>query len=151
MTTSFTVDVVGLPAPQGSKKGFVVGNRAVVVDVNKPTLSTWREDVKQAALAQRAAGAPTFQTGPLVVCLYFRLPRPKSAPKHRRVWPAKKPDLDKLIRATFDALKIAGVFRDDAQVCNLLATKDYPVAEQTPGCLITVQAIREAPKEAWTP
>jgi crossover junction endodeoxyribonuclease RusA len=74
--------------------------------------------------------------GPVSVTLAFRLARPKSAPL-RVAFPAKRPDLDKLIRSTLDGLKMGGAFRDDSQVIILFAGKVFG----TPGCKITLEAM----------
>ena len=58
------------------------------------------------------------------IVLDFGIPKPKSAPKTRRVWPDKRPDLDKLSRSVLDALTYV-IFADDSQVVHLRATKDY--------------------------
>jgi crossover junction endodeoxyribonuclease RusA len=70
--------------------------------------------------------------------LHFGLPKPKSAPKRRRVWPDKRPDLDKLIRAVLDALTQV-IFADDSQVVEIRATKDYVA----PGVTVEIRRIME--------
>lgn len=125
MTAADLVFVVhGDPKPQGSKRAFVTGGRAVVVDDNKKDLRDWRADVVAvAADAMAAEGWPQPPpTGPFGLHLTFWLRRPKSV---RREWPAVKPDVDKLARGALDALTAAGVFRDDAQVVRLVADKEY--------------------------
>src|SRR3546814_12938089 len=78
----------------------------------------WRQDVKAAAEAwivlwQRAHARPWSPLdGPLLVRMVFTLPKPMSAPKRRRTWPDKKPDLSKLIRSPEDAPTDAGMIRD---------------------------------------
>lgn len=145
-----TITVHGTPAPQGSKRGFVVGKRAIVVDDNKPRLRTWRQDVKDAALAQWA----TMLHGPVEVYVAFWLPRPKGhygtgrnagrlRPGSLTEKPAKKPDLDKLLRSTFDGLKEAGIYKDDAQVIIVQATKQYCPAGQPPGAHVHVREVWE--------
>ncbi len=123
MTRRLEFDVIGTPAPQGSKKGFVRGGRAVLVE-SSAKVAPWREDV-----ARRAALVATLQawivpTGPVSVTVRFRLARPKSAPKSR-LKPDRKPDLDKLLRSTFDALTTAGVIEDDARIVQTIASKHY--------------------------
>lgn len=144
---SFTV--YGTPAPQGSKRAFVAGGRAVVVDDNKPRLRSWRQDVRKAALDASAQ----MSREPVDVSVTFFLARPKghygtgrnagtlrgSAPNH----PAVKPDLDKLLRSTLDGLKEGGAYHDDAQVVIVAGVKQYCRNGQPPGALITIREIWE--------
>ncbi len=76
--------------------------------------------------------------GPVGIDLHFGLPKPKSAPKKRRVWPDKRPDLDKLTRAVLDALTYV-VYADDSQVVEIRATKDYGA----PGVAVEIHRIAE--------
>lgn len=87
--------------------------RGVMVESSK-ALKPWREAVKAAAL-DAMAGAPPLD-GPLAARMVFTLRKPASAPKRRRTWPDRTPDLSKLVRATEDALTDAGVWTDDARV-----------------------------------
>jgi Holliday junction resolvase RusA-like endonuclease len=115
--------VYGCPAPQGSKsfKG-IHGGHAVLAESSKK-VKPWRMDVKAAAErwldeAKRHALQPRQRPldCPLRVSMVFTVPKPKSAPKTRRTWPDRKPDLSKLVRSTEDALTDAGLWRDDARV-----------------------------------
>lgn len=141
--TTLAFSVFGLPAPQGSKsfKGMRAGH-AVMVESSKK-VKPWRRVVELSALAARG-DMPTM-TGPISVVMVFTLPKPKSAPKTRRTWPDRKPDLSKLVRSTEDALTSAKVWGDDAQVVELVAYKAYPNehtnALNVPGCKIFVVAM----------
>lgn len=108
-------DVIGMPAPQGSKKfvGTTKAGRGILVESSKK-VRPWRMDVKAAAEAVRAASGTI--AGPLAVHMVFTLPKPASAPKTRRTWPDRKPDLSKLVRSTEDAISDAGLWEDDARV-----------------------------------
>src|SRR5437773_12459326 len=109
-----TFQVHGLPVPQGSTRSWVVNGKPVITSAAKG-LATWRRLV--ADVAQRfAPDAPWL--GPVGIELHFGIPKPKSAPKKRRVWPDKRPDLDKLCRAVFDALTYV-IFADDSQVVEI--------------------------------
>lgn len=131
-----TVTVYGTPAPQGSKRHL---GKGVMVESSK-AVKPWREAVKHAALDLDTRVGPL--AGPLSLELVFTVPKPKSAPKRRTTWPAKKPDLDKLARSTLDGLGEAGVWDDDAQVVELAAAKVYPDegvdALPIPGAVIRV-------------
>jgi crossover junction endodeoxyribonuclease RusA len=125
------------PAPQGSKKHV---GRGVMVE-QSTNLKPWREAVRQEALK---AGAP-MALGPVVLELAFRFARPKihfnakgllkaTAPRHV----ITKPDIDKIQRSTLDAL--TGVlFKDDSQVCRVIAVKSYCMEGELEGCGINAQ------------
>jgi Holliday junction resolvase RusA-like endonuclease len=66
--------------------------------------------------------------------LSFRLPKPKSLPKGQ-VFMTKRPGLDKLVRSVKDALR-GVLYRDDAQVVRLTASKTY---HEQPGVEIRCQ------------
>jgi Holliday junction resolvase RusA-like endonuclease len=121
-----SIIVYGTPGPQGSKKyvGRAKNGRGIMVESSKK-VKPWRADVKAAAEAVRAGAAPL--DGPLVARMIFTLPKPKSAPKRRRTFADKKPDLSKLIRSTEDALKDGGLYTDDARIVEYLrAAKVFP-------------------------
>ena len=60
------------------------------------------------------------------------LPAPPKMAHKRLLFPAKKPDLDKLIRATGDALSTI-LYVDDAQIVYFEVRKVFATAERTPG------------------
>lgn len=127
--------VHGLPVPQGSTRAWVVHGRPIITSSAKG-LSTWRRLV--ADVAQNFAPREPWD-GPVGIELHFGLPKPKSAPKKKRVWPDKRPDLDKLTRAVLDALTYV-VFADDSQVIEIQASKDYGA----PGVFVEVRRILTA-------
>ena len=131
-------EVRGVPAPQGSTRGFLVGGKIRITTANRG-LAVWRRLVSD--VAQQHAPNPLWE-GPLAVTLLFRLPEPKRLPRRCRSWPDRRPDLDKLCRACLDSLT-GIVWRDDAQVVRLDASKDYGA----PGVMIWVEPIAslEAP------
>jgi crossover junction endodeoxyribonuclease RusA len=125
--------VRGTPAPQGSKR-HVGGGR--MIEMSK-AVGPWREAVRsQTQIRVDKAGYLRF-TGPLAVSIDFYLPRPKSAPKSA-LWPAKRPDLDKLARAVLDGLTDGGAWEDDGQVVKLQLVKHYADANNLPGCDIEI-------------
>jgi Holliday junction resolvase RusA-like endonuclease len=140
--------VYGSPAPQGSKKlvgtytdkqGRVRGMMAEASAKVKP----WRQDVKSAAEAHRLLNGVARLDGPILARMVFTMPKPKSAPKRRRTFPATKPDLSKLIRSTEDALTDSGLIADDARIVEYSrAAKVYPgedpEALDAPGVRITL-------------
>lgn len=104
---------IGTPKPQGSKRAFVVGGRAVMTESNKAGHADWRATVQQAAIAAMGERPPV--DGPLEVLVTFALRRPASHPKTKRTWPTARPDIDKLVRAVNDSCTHV-VWRDDAQI-----------------------------------
>lgn len=141
-----TIIVYGSPAPQGSKKFVGVSKRTgrgIMVESSK-RLRPWREDVKGTALAVRN-GAPPLD-GPLLGRMVFTLPKPKSAPRTRRTWPDKKPDVSKLVRSTEDALKDAGIYTDDARIVEYSRVAkvfpgEDPEALEAPGVRIEISPL----------
>lgn len=125
--------VHGVPAPQGSHKAFMPrGARFPIVTDDCARTRPWRAIVALTAAQHRPA---ELMSGALALTARFYLPRPKSLPR-RVEYPARKPDLSKLVRALEDALT-GIIWHDDAQVVLTLATKHYG----EPGCDVTVQPI----------
>lgn len=121
--------VPGRPVPQGSKKGFVVKGRAVLVDVNKTELRAWRASVVDIV---HAVHADTRFEEAVEVRIEFAFERPASV---TRRYPSVAPDIDKLARALLDGLTDSGLLKDDSLVVHLDLHKVY--ASQ-PGALVTV-------------
>lgn len=130
---TLTLQVYGTPTPQGSKIAVAKG---ILRDDNPLGLKTWREDVKLAALRALDDSPSWERTYPAVSGHFtFTLARPKAhygtgrnalllkanAPHLH----ASKPDLDKLLRSTWDALKTAGAYTDDALLAQVWAMKAY--------------------------
>lgn len=128
--------VPGLPQSQGSSKGFVVTPkgggkpRAVITSTNK-NLKNWRRDVRHAVEELKPIVVePQWGEHGVGVSLRFCFQRPQNhynskgelkpdAPRLK----TSQPDLDKFCRAALDALTIAGLYTDDAQVTSLYAVK----------------------------
>jgi crossover junction endodeoxyribonuclease RusA len=143
----FVVAVLGQPAPQGSKQGFVNKHtgRVTLVESSK-AVKPWREAVRSEAVAARAGAQPL--DCPVVVDMVFTLAKPTSLPKTRRSWPMRKPDLSKLIRSTEDALTDAGVLADDARIVEFgRCLKTFPGEDRdsldSPGVLIRIWRVED--------
>jgi Holliday junction resolvase RusA-like endonuclease len=151
----FRFSVTGIAAPKGSTKAFVVtgkdaqGNpkkpRAVTVNDN-PRTKGWQTNIANCAALEltRAHNRGFFLAAGngVTVQMWFYLPRPKDltrgAKAGAKIPHTKKPDLDKLARATKDAL--TGVlWGDDAQVVNLLAYKRYADVGEAPRVDIAIR------------
>lgn len=128
-----TFEVLGTPAPQGSKAA-VVGKdgRARLIEgrrrSGRDAHTAWRNAVALAARGQ----AELFELAapldcPLLLDVEFRFPMPKSRTKAVResghALKTTKPDLDKLLRTVSDALVDGGLIADDARVARMIASK----------------------------
>ena len=130
-----TLDVPGIPAPQGSKKAYVRGGRAILVE-SSAKVEPWRSAVAWTARHSSVRQDWSHTTDAVAIHIAFTLPRPKSLAKKIQAH-TKKPDLDKLIRSTLDGITDAGtIWGDDSQVVKLVAKKEY--GEKT-GALITIE------------
>ena len=145
---SLTIIAYGSPAPQGSKKfvGLAKSGRGILAESSKK-VRPWRQDVKAAALAVRDGAEP--MDAPVRVRMVFTMPKPASAPKRKRTFPCRMPDLSKLARSTEDALTEAGIWRDDARVVEYSRlAKVYPGEDpeslDAPGVRIVVELLDAA-------
>ena len=155
----FTITVHGTPGPQGSK----TRNAAGAMYESSAKVKPWREAVKSAALDALAYDDEWQPLNEAVLLeVVFTLRRPKghhgtgrnagvvkpSAPS----FPTGKPDTDKLLRSTQDALKDAGVLLDDSVVTDTTAAKRYVLtgvdALSHPGAVIRVWRLNTPSKEA---
>lgn len=133
------VEVKGNPAPQGSKRPYSTpGGKTVMVESSK-AVKPWREAVKWACIEQ----ARDIQiAGAVVVQIIFTMPKPKSAPKSRVTFPDRKPDIDKLVRSTLDAITQVGLIEDDARIVQLWTAKVFPgehkLSLPVPGAVIMI-------------
>jgi len=124
-------DVVGRPAPQGSKKS--VGNGRFV-EASK-YLPAWRAAVVSAA---RLAYSGEPITTPCRMRVVVFLDKPKK-PKFESA-PGVMPDVDKLARGIADAVKIGGVIEDDALIVSLEIDKMWAV-DRSAGAWIHIVTI----------
>jgi Holliday junction resolvase RusA-like endonuclease len=138
--------VAGVAATKGSGRSIVskTTGRAMYLPDN-PRTKDWQSAVGwSAAMAIRSIGGGVpFPDGPVTMAVVFYLPRPKSLLTKRQapldVPHVKKPDLDKTVRAAFDAL--SGIaWTDDSQVTDLIARKRYCAAGAVPKAVIRVRA-----------
>lgn len=147
---SLAFTVYGTPAGQGSKRHVGHG---VMIEQSK-RVRPWREAVKHAALTAidewNSAHCTLWEplAGPVHITVAVRIARPKSHYRTGRfaailrddapTYAPNTPDLDKALRAIFDALTDAGVWRDDRQVVAVYATKVY---DSRPGAVVRVEAV----------
>jgi Holliday junction resolvase RusA-like endonuclease len=143
LITSF--NVVGRPAPQGSKVSLGRGR----FKESSKYLDAWRNDVRNAA---GKAFGEALVAGPLLTDMVFMFSRPKchhiSSNLSRPLkdgapfWHTSTPDCDKLQRSTNDALT-GIIWEDDSQVCATLSQKIYAEPETPSGAIIHVYRLSE--------
>jgi len=145
----------GVPGPQGSKRAFGAGRpggKIRMVEMSKK-VGPWRDAVKAAFKARAHRGVVATATGtppgwpllgPVVVKLVFVMPRPQSQRKATKPM-VERPDLDKLIRSTLDAIGMAGVWADDSQVITVHAHKRRAEVGEDTGAMIHIEPVTDVP------
>lgn len=159
-----TLVVHGTPGTAGSKSAFPIytgrgdgrsfTGRVTVAEKDRDhTKANWRQAIITAALAQISCtctepdchqlspGYPLDEA--LVMSMIFTVAKPSGAPKTKVVYPVARPDLLKYARAAEDALKVAGVFKDDARVVEYarmakVYPREDPDALDVPGLVVRV-------------
>lgn len=155
------------PAPQGSKDGFAIKKGGaytgrVGMSESSKKVKPWRQDVVAAArdaIAQwQLVEAGLWQPldCPVHVRMVFSFVRPKGHYRTGRnahllkdgapAQPIGYPDLDKCARSSCDALKTAGVIKDDSRICEFLRLAKVWVDEDaealaTTGCRIEIRRL----------
>lgn len=137
-------DVLGDPAPQGSKTRMPNG---AVIEGASATMrrkhAAWRAALADSARHQRDELDAALD-GPLGLQLGFRttMPASRRAPDRRRgvAWRTSAPDLDKLVRTVCDGLTAGGLIRDDARFASLVATK-IEVVDGWTGATISIRRL----------
>ena len=138
-----TFDVLGRPAPQGSKKS--IGNNRFV-EASK-FLPAWRKAVRGAAEFAVSVNGWARTSGPVELEVMFYLERPSTVTVTKRPHPIVPPDVDKLIRGVGDALT-GVVYDDDSQIIRVLAWKVYADARE-PGCFVRVSELSQFDNTAF--
>ena len=143
------IPVVGVPAPQGSKRH--VGNGIMIE--NSKRVKPWRQDVKEAALIYYD-GEIIDQAVEIEIIFMFARPKShygtgKNAQKLKPSAPVfvtskGKGDLEKLERSTYDALSQSSggsVLKDDSLVVKNRNMKRYCVEGEYQGAKITIRTL----------
>ena len=143
------IPVVGIPAPQGSKRH--VGHGIMVE--NSKRVKPWRQDVKAAALDHYR---DEVIDQAVEVEIIFIFARPKShfgTGKNSKKLKPSAPvfvtskgigDIDKLQRSTYDALSESSggnVLKDDSLIVQNRNSKRYCVAGENPGAKIIIRTL----------
>lgn len=120
--------VQGVAEPKGSARAFMPkGARFPVVTSDNPSVKAWENTIR-ATLQQVLPAVPrpirvAIWKAPVALTFVFQFPRPKSLPR-RVQHHVRRPDLDKCVRSSIDAL-IGMVILDDSQVASISAKKEY--------------------------
>ena len=143
------IPVIGIPAPQGSKRHIGHG----IMIENSKRVKPWRQDVKEAALIHYD-GEIIDQA--VEIEIIFMFARPKShygTGKNARKLKPSAPvfvtskgigDVDKLQRSTYDALSQSSggtVLKDDSLVVKNRNMKRYCVEGEHQGAKITIRTL----------
>lgn len=151
LTAEWVITIPGEAATRGSMK--CIGRRGAAAHVlveSHASSDPWRKTVT-GWLTKSRGDVAAVKGQPLGVEVTFTLKRPKSHLRTRRdpatgvvhhlaaVKPAyvdaypvghNTGDTDKLLRLICDALQDAGLFPDDAAICEITARKRFPTEEQ---------------------
>jgi len=149
-----TIAVYGIPGPQGSKtpvgygRSRKTGKIIPLMRESSRKVKPWREAVTTAITTALLRGGATPLSGPVRADITFTMPKPTTAPKRRRTYPAVTPDIDKLERATYDAITAARAWEDDGRVIENHNRKVYPGehpdALDQPGAVIRLYTLTGA-------
>jgi Holliday junction resolvase RusA-like endonuclease len=138
-----TFTIYGVAQPKGSMTAFTPrGMKFPIITDSNRNAKAWAQLVAHGA-SDALGPDGAILDGPVRLTVAFYLPRPQKfcTPKWRRVAPVHltAPDLDKLLRSVGDALT-GVVYRDDAQVVELVAIKRYTAPDAPPHATIRVDA-----------
>lgn len=118
--------VKGAPKPKGSMRH--VGKGRMVEQVKGST--DWKDAVSKAVrekVLDETNEVPINYIGPVSVSLIFLLPQPKSR-KGKQATSQRDGDVDKHSRNVLDSLQAGGLLKNDSQVVELYARKQYDEA-----------------------
>jgi len=139
MSRSLLIKVDQEARPQGSKNVFTTPQGRTVLVESSKNLKRDRA-VASKKIAKTAQQMDwTLSDKAIQIELLFLMTRPKSV---KRIHHTVKPDTDKLIRYTLDAITDAQiVWKDDSQVTGIVAHKQYGVK---PAIYIKITELEDA-------
>lgn len=134
--------IPGSPVAKGRGRAAIVAGHAHVFT---PTKTRDYENLVKSE-ARRAMNGQEPLDCPVNISITVRLPIPQSMSAKKQqcaisgtLLPAKRPDLDNCVKACTDGMNMI-VFRDDALICDIYASKRYSTM---PGVLIKVATTEE--------
>jgi crossover junction endodeoxyribonuclease RusA len=138
--------VPGVAAKKGSTRAFIPKGwkRAVITNMD-PKAKAWQQLVSEhATQALAASNQQPFADGPVMLDVWFYLPRPQKflikKYAHIDVPHVSTPDADKLLRCVIDSMTRV-VYPDDSRVIDAYVHKRYCSAGELPRAVITVRAV----------
>tara|TARA_R100001129_G_scaffold69966_2_gene47710 strand:- start:18806 stop:19234 length:429 start_codon:yes stop_codon:yes gene_type:complete len=139
----FEFTVPGEPVAKQRPKARMVriggGRMTVKMRTPKKTLDY------EAKVAESCADIPRFEPGPIRVAVVFVFERPKRLMRKKdpqgRVWKTTRSDVDNCLKALLDGM--AGLWSDDAVVCDVRAEKYYAAKGEKPHAAVMIEAINE--------
>lgn len=152
-----TIQVRDNPEAPGGKAAFPIyrgserrGNReftgkVAVTDRNR-LVPQWRRSVVNACRPNGVAAVRPVLDGPLIVRLHFTVERPASVSATKRPYPTVRPDIDNLVKPTYDAITNSGIWKDDNLIISQITSMAYvggfhadgTPAMGVPGCVIEI-------------
>jgi Holliday junction resolvase RusA-like endonuclease len=133
---AITFTVAGKSATKGSSVAFMGDEGRIIHKADNRRLRAWSELVAWSARAARVRCVK--KPGAVAVCLLLMFARPKGRPVDQFPFCIDPPDVDKCVRAAFDAL--TGIaYEDDAQVIHQSVDKVY---DDEPRVVITLWEVR---------
>lgn len=130
---TLTINVEGIPAPQGSKTRTRFG-----MYESSKRVAPWRKCVIAAASAEGdRVGLLGPLTGPYRVDIWFYFRKPRTSRMPAPTGP-QIGDGDKLTRATWDALTQSGVITDDRHITRWGGGKKWAGPREAPGAVIRI-------------
>lgn len=133
------VYVTGVPQVQGNLRiapAKTAGSKPRLYYQNSAALSRWKKQIGQQI---RKTTPPGTFAGPLYARVRFFLPMPAYKQKQYQrgrlthLWKTERQDLDKLIRAVFDAVTATGRIGDDSQFVRLVSEKRFATVQGSEG------------------
>jgi len=146
MTELFRCLIPGPPIGKGRPRGTSVGGHVRLYTPQKT--ADWE---RAAALLMRQAwrNAPCEDLVEVEVIAVFHRPKRLLRKKdpERRLWHGSKPDIDNVAKCALDAMVMAGVIRDDAQVVDIHARSMYASKSEGPALHVIMRSVSEFPPE----
>ena len=140
--------IPGAPIGKGRPRGTAVGGHVRLYTPKKT--SDW-ESAAAMVMASFWRKAPL--EGAIEVEIMAMAPRPKRLLRKKDpdglIWKGSKPDSDNIEKCTWDALVMAGVIRDDAQVVLNRTWSCYAPRDSGPMVCVRLRVVGEEPGDGW--